>query len=174
MYVDTIRCSSSLLLETPSSSVEETKATEASREMCNCSSSWLSRPCCLTVSCKVAYRMLIVFLMVRAEAALGKSLTAPYVSPPYDIHVGSSNDWKYDLHGCFSPHPRPCPSPQPIVLSASKSKGISGVMTSVFQIMPELYAICGGAHSSEGGLDWDLCGGLFIPTTTLAGTYPVA
>jgi hypothetical protein len=81
--------------------------------------------------------------LVRAEAALGRPLVAPDISPPSELHVNSANDGEACLYGKFSPRARPSLSPLPVVHVASKSKDINGVMTSVMQIMPELQEICG-------------------------------
>ncbi|KAM0876896.1 hypothetical protein ACQ4PT_035860 [Festuca glaucescens] len=78
--------------------------------------------------------------LVRAGAALDKSLVVPDVSSLTELNVRSTDVGEEGLYGGFSPRSRPSPQLEPHVL---ESEDIATVMAPVMLIMPELQELCG-------------------------------
>jgi hypothetical protein len=109
-------------------------------------------------------------LLARVGGGLG--LTHEQDSFPLDSSEQKSSvvEEKH-LYGCFSPRGSPCPSPQPVVLAASESKGMDGIIAPVLQITPELHELC-GESSVVLLLEPSSCGDLAAAKTPLSPQSP--
>jgi hypothetical protein len=101
-----------------------------------------------------------------AEAALGRSLVTPEVSPLLELNVCSADIGEEGLYGGFSPRVSASPQLHPEVPATSESEDITAVMAPVMLIMTELQEFCGKlAPLSMVHLEVDSIGSLAVAST---------